>query len=252
MAKLCLTTVRTIHLYDYVGILKPIMENPRGHRFYSIDQVADLRLILLMKDLGYNLSQIKEIVNSSLKLSDFLAHTKIELQNKINSFQQRFEAVSKNYSTLQKHGTLYDFKKDKIAEMIVWVKQFRLSSKTDIDFCINFIRSNTRSSKINPGLVCICKFTNKGLSKEVLVGINHKYLTLVNKSLKNDLKKMYIPKAKTISTSINTLTSAELIIIHNDLVNLDLYEQRSDFTYLVLFHEDQVKLHYLTKERSYL
>jgi MerR family transcriptional regulator, thiopeptide resistance regulator len=51
-------TVRTLHYYDHVGLLRPSGRTGAGHRVYSADDVARLYRISLLRRLGFPLGQI--------------------------------------------------------------------------------------------------------------------------------------------------------------------------------------------------
>lgn len=58
-------TVRTLHHYDQVGLLKPSAETESGHRLYTDADIARLYQILTLKQLGFTLDEIKNMMNDS-------------------------------------------------------------------------------------------------------------------------------------------------------------------------------------------
>lgn len=63
-AKLTGITIRTLHYYDEIGLLKPSNISEAGYRFYSDSDIAILQQILFLKEIGFELKQIKEIINN--------------------------------------------------------------------------------------------------------------------------------------------------------------------------------------------
>jgi DNA-binding transcriptional MerR regulator len=55
-------SIRTIHWYDQVGLLKPAYYGTNGYRYYQKDQVEKMQVILLLKKLNFNLKDIKELL----------------------------------------------------------------------------------------------------------------------------------------------------------------------------------------------
>ncbi len=55
---------RTLRYYDEIGILKPTRINSSGYRIYGEKEVNSLQQILFYRELGVELSNIKEIVTS--------------------------------------------------------------------------------------------------------------------------------------------------------------------------------------------
>jgi MerR family transcriptional regulator, thiopeptide resistance regulator len=55
-------SVRTLHFYDEVGLLKPAYHGANGYRFYEEAQLLMLQQILFYRELGFELKQIKKIL----------------------------------------------------------------------------------------------------------------------------------------------------------------------------------------------
>ena len=67
LAQLAGVTVRTLHHYDQIGILRPQKRQENGYRLYGEDEVDILQQILLYREIGFTLQQIKEIMNDPIK-----------------------------------------------------------------------------------------------------------------------------------------------------------------------------------------
>jgi MerR family transcriptional regulator, thiopeptide resistance regulator len=55
-------SVRTLHLYDELGLLKPACRGANGYRFYEEPQLLMLQQILFYRELEFGLKQIKRII----------------------------------------------------------------------------------------------------------------------------------------------------------------------------------------------
>lgn len=55
-------TVRTLHHYDRIGLLKPCRRTSAGYRLYGGREFARLQQIVTLKFVGFSLKQIKEIL----------------------------------------------------------------------------------------------------------------------------------------------------------------------------------------------
>jgi DNA-binding transcriptional MerR regulator len=55
-------SVRALHFYDEVGLLKPAYLGANGYRFYEEAQLLTLQQILFYRELGFELKQIKKIL----------------------------------------------------------------------------------------------------------------------------------------------------------------------------------------------
>jgi DNA-binding transcriptional MerR regulator len=56
-------TVRAIHHYDRLGLLKPSGRTRAGYRLYAESDVARLQQIVTLKFIGFSLKQIKDLLN---------------------------------------------------------------------------------------------------------------------------------------------------------------------------------------------
>ena len=56
-------SVRTLHWYDEVGLLKPAYHGSNGYRYYEEAQLLTLQQILFFRELGFELKQIKRILS---------------------------------------------------------------------------------------------------------------------------------------------------------------------------------------------
>ena len=83
LSRLSGVTVRTLHFYDEVGLLKPAYHGANGYRFYEEAQLLALQQILFFRELGFELKHIKRV----LRRSDFdkalalKSHRKVLRQN---------------------------------------------------------------------------------------------------------------------------------------------------------------------------
>jgi len=64
IAKLTGITIRTLHYYDEIGLLKPSDVSEAGYRLYNKNDITIIQEILFLKEIGFELKQIKEIVNN--------------------------------------------------------------------------------------------------------------------------------------------------------------------------------------------
>src|SRR6185295_16987624 len=72
-------SVRTLHFYDESGLLKPAYVGANGYRFYEEPQLLALQQILFYRELGFELKQIKWI----LQKPDFDRIAALESHRKI-------------------------------------------------------------------------------------------------------------------------------------------------------------------------
>lgn len=64
LAKLSGVSVRTLHFYDEIGLLKPAYYGENKYRYYEEEQLLILQQILFYRELGFQLNDIKKILSS--------------------------------------------------------------------------------------------------------------------------------------------------------------------------------------------
>src|SRR5881275_446631 len=64
VAKLSGVSVRTLHHYDEVGLLKPACVGANGYRYYGKDELLRLQQILFHRELGFPLDEIARVLDA--------------------------------------------------------------------------------------------------------------------------------------------------------------------------------------------
>ena len=64
IAKQTGVSVRTLHHYDAIGLLKPTTITEAGYRLYDADALERLYLIIVYRELGFPLKRISEILDA--------------------------------------------------------------------------------------------------------------------------------------------------------------------------------------------
>ncbi len=76
-------SVRTLHHYDEIGLLKPATVGDNGYRYYGRDEFLRLQQILFHKELGFALAEITTILDApvSTKLPPWKGNADRSCQN---------------------------------------------------------------------------------------------------------------------------------------------------------------------------
>lgn len=64
VAKLSGVSVRTLHHYDEVGLLKPACVGANGYRYYGREELLRLQQILFHRELGFSLDEIGRVLDA--------------------------------------------------------------------------------------------------------------------------------------------------------------------------------------------
>lgn len=114
-------SIRTLHYYDELGLLKPDKVSASGYRYYSKENVLKLQQIAALKKLGFPLSCIKEIINAEDALPEEVRWKK-GIRGQIQTIREEIKRL-RNLERLLFH-TLYsieitgDFRTDDIFAFI--------------------------------------------------------------------------------------------------------------------------------------
>src|SRR5205807_9292608 len=63
LAKRTGLTVRTLHHYDAIGLLKPSLHTEAGHRLYTAADVARLQQVISLRQLGLSLEEVRNCLD---------------------------------------------------------------------------------------------------------------------------------------------------------------------------------------------
>lgn len=105
-AKKAHVSIRTIRYYDQKNLLKPATHTKGGARLYTDQDFAKLQQILLLKYLGFSLSDIREmtigsgdkqLLRNSLQIQKRLAEERLEeMKNMVNAIDSTSQALDRN------------------------------------------------------------------------------------------------------------------------------------------------------------
>jgi DNA-binding transcriptional MerR regulator len=96
LAKISGVSIRTLHWYDEIGLLKPAYHGVNGYRYYEEEQLLVLQQILFFRELGFELKQIQAI----LKRSDFDRMAALSSHRKV--LEKNMERTKKLIKTIDK------------------------------------------------------------------------------------------------------------------------------------------------------
>ncbi len=96
LSKLTKVSVRTLHHYDKVGLLKPSIRLENNYRVYSEADLMKLQQILALKFFGFELSRIKILMQEEINIFDHFRAQQKFLEQQVKSLQgasQTLEAI---------------------------------------------------------------------------------------------------------------------------------------------------------------
>lgn len=89
-------TIRTLHFYEEIGLLKPAYYGSNGYRYYEEKELLQLQQILFFKELGFSLKQIQKVLGRDdfNQLSALYSHK--------NALIQEYEKLGQLLKTVDK------------------------------------------------------------------------------------------------------------------------------------------------------
>ncbi|MBN1453182.1 MAG: MerR family transcriptional regulator [Anaerolineales bacterium] len=107
-SKLAHVSIKTLHHYDDLGLLKPRhIDRYSGYRYYEIEQLSQLNRILALKDLGFSLEQVAQLLHeqvSTAEMRGMLRLKQMELAVQVNEEQARLLRVEQRLRQLEVDG----------------------------------------------------------------------------------------------------------------------------------------------------
>lgn len=103
LARISNVSVRALHWWDEIGLLKPIYSQENGYRYYKEEHLLQLQQILFFRQFGFKLKDIKEMLmnNDFDNRRALLAHKEI--------LEEKTDTAIKLIATIDK--TLFHLKK---------------------------------------------------------------------------------------------------------------------------------------------
>jgi len=122
LASLANITVRTLHHYDKIGLLKPSRTSDAGYRIYTEIELDTLQQILFFKELDFSLDEIRDILQSP----DY---------NKLDALNMHRNLLNKEKSRLEKLINTIDrcINEEQGGEKIKMTEKFNGLSKDEIE-----------------------------------------------------------------------------------------------------------------------
>lgn len=83
LAEISGVSIRTLHFYDEIGLLRPAYHGNNGYRYYEEEQLLNLQQILFFRELGFELKKIQKVLGKSDfdKISALYSHRKVLEKN---------------------------------------------------------------------------------------------------------------------------------------------------------------------------
>lgn len=107
LAELSGVTVRALHHYDHIGLLKPAVRTEKKYRLYSGDDLHRLQQILFYRELDFTLDQIRDILDDpDFNTAEALKMHRSKLIHKQKRMTSLIHTVEKTLASIEGEGKM--------------------------------------------------------------------------------------------------------------------------------------------------
>lgn len=133
-SKLSRISIRMLRHYDDIGLLKPTMiDSSNGYRYYSESQLTITSKIHILKDMGFSLSDISDILNcysDSKRLEEYLLLQKSIVQKEYEESRNKLLLLENTINRLREDDNTMSY-----SVLVKEIPNMRVASLRDIIPC---------------------------------------------------------------------------------------------------------------------
>lgn len=114
-SRVCQVSVKTLHHYDRIGLLKPVrVDRYTGYRYYSQQQVEQMLLIQRLKRYQFSLEEIRELLNCAEErvLFSKLLKQKEKLREQKRETELIISELSSHLQNFERTGDIMGYQKE--------------------------------------------------------------------------------------------------------------------------------------------
>jgi DNA-binding transcriptional MerR regulator len=131
--------------YDNCGLLTPSIRNEKNYRYYTLDDIDKLELILALKESGLTLKEIQSYLTEEGKKTsvELLNHQKKEIETKIKTLKIQHHIIEKRLENLLKFHSIEIYegiKLDEYPEMIITTEPIGYGPLMTYDSAVSRLR----------------------------------------------------------------------------------------------------------------
>jgi DNA-binding transcriptional MerR regulator/effector-binding domain-containing protein len=112
-ARVAQVSVRTLHHYDDIGLLRPAQVDPQtGYRWYRADQLPRLNRILALRDLGLPLAEVRRVVDDEVSLDELRGMLRLrqaEAHDRVAAERERLARVEARLRQMEVEGRIGEY-----------------------------------------------------------------------------------------------------------------------------------------------
>lgn len=211
-------SVRTLRHYEELGLLKPAkVDCFTDYRYYSLEQLPRLNRILALKDLGFSLTQIKQLLARYLSVDQLRGMLMIkqgEIERQLQEGQVRLLRVEARLKQIEQEGKLSDYEvvlKQVEPQMIASARitvpritdmiPYRGALYTEV---YNWLRQNhTKSRELELAVYHNPEYTEQDIDLEVAVTVEKASLKSIVPPILGRVNIRQLPAVETMASVIH-------------------------------------------------
>jgi MerR family transcriptional regulator, thiopeptide resistance regulator len=102
-------SIRTLHHYDEIGLLKPAAIGANGYRYYGRDELLRLQQIMFHRELGFALNEIRRVLDApDFDRTEALRTHRSRLESDIRRQRQLLRTINQTLAALQHQAPMED------------------------------------------------------------------------------------------------------------------------------------------------
>ncbi len=113
LSRLAAVPVKTLRYYDQIGLFEPsAVDRFTGYRYYTLDQIPRLNRILALRDLGFTLEQIGQMLDDDLsaeQMRGMLRMKQAELEQQLADEQARLRRIESRLRQIEQEGNMPEY-----------------------------------------------------------------------------------------------------------------------------------------------
>lgn len=130
LAKIAGVSVRTLHYYDEIGLLKPSFIKENGYRYYEEKELLKLQQILFFKELEFSLADIVRIITDpKFNTSEALVDQKKFLEIKKAKIINLLDIIDVTINTLKGGVNIMNNNNTSIADIQNQIDEYKREAK---------------------------------------------------------------------------------------------------------------------------
>ena len=127
-AQLARVSARVLRHYDRIGLLHPVrVDETTGYRYYSATQLADINRIVALRDLGFGLTEIGNLLSEDMSPSELramLALKQTQAYAELQAVEQRLRGIDSRIMQLEETASSIDLVQKHVPAMTVWTSAY--------------------------------------------------------------------------------------------------------------------------------